>query len=856
MTAAPDYRSFLESKFNFQTVSGFDIDPSLINPRLKDHIRGLVPWGLKGGRRAFFLDFGLAKTSLQIELMRLISRQSGLPTITVLPLGVRQEFFNDAAKLFKGKHAVRLKFIRDASEIESGHDQDNPHPNYVTNYETVRDGKLDPALFVAASLDEAACLRDYGSKTFQEFLPLFAKVPYRFVATATPAPNRLKELIHYSAFLGILDSGDALTRFFQRNSEKANDLTLYPHREDEFWLWVHSWAVFLQKPSDLGYSDAGYELPKFTVHWHEVPSDHAAAGADRDGQGLLLSNPAIGIQAAAAEKRSSLKVRVDKLLSLVSSSTDPAAQWVLWCDLNDEQATVERGLRGLGRSVTSLIGSQSIEEREPALTAWKDRETLDFLSKPSMYGAGVNLQQAWQMAFVGVGYKFHDFIQGIHRVVRFGQEHEVDVHVVHSEAERPVVDELKRKWREHDEMRAKMAAIIREHGLDHTAARERLRRTIGVKRIAQQGARWRAWRNDTVLECRNLPSDSVGGIITSPPFGNQYEYVSAYEDFGHCSSMDVFWQQMDHLTPELFRILWPGRLACIHVKDRILFGNVTGQGVPTVLPFHAQAIFHYQKHGFQFMGMITVVTDVVRENNQTYRLGYTEMCKDGTKMGVGSPEYILLMRKPQSDLSRGYADMPVVKDPAKYSLARWQVDAHAFWRSSGNRLLTTDELIALGPQKMASYFPKWTLHAGAYDYEQHVAMGEAIETRRPGALPRTFMGLAPGSADPGVWHDVNRMLTLNSEQSRRNVELHVCPLQIDIVDRLIERYSNPDELIFDPFMGLGTVPYRAVLKGRLGAGAELHEQYFNDAVRYLRAAEAQVSVPDLFGIPADTKEAA
>ena len=116
---------------------------------------------------------------------------------------------------------------------------------------------------------------------------------------------------------------------------------------------------------------------------------------------------------------------------------------------------------------------------------------------------------------------------------------------------------------------------------------------------------------------------------------------------------------MDFLTCELLRMLKPGRLACIHVKDRVLFGSVTGEGVPTISPFHAEAIMHYRAHGFQFMGMITVVTDVVRENNQTYRLGWSENCKDGSKMGVGSPEYLLLFRKRQSDRTRSYADVPV-----------------------------------------------------------------------------------------------------------------------------------------------------------------------------------------------------
>jgi hypothetical protein len=144
---------------------------------------------------------------------------------------------------------------------------------FLTNFETVREGKIDLALFVWASIDEAAALRDYGSQTFQTFLPLFAQVPYRYVATALPDPNRDKELIHYSAFLGIMDSGQALTRFFQRNSEKAGELTLYPHKEDEFWLWVSSWAVFLQKPSDLGFDDAGYIKPELHLNWHKVAAD-------------------------------------------------------------------------------------------------------------------------------------------------------------------------------------------------------------------------------------------------------------------------------------------------------------------------------------------------------------------------------------------------------------------------------------------------------------------------------------------------------------------------------------------------------------------------------------------------------
>lgn len=252
---------------------------------------------------------------------------------------------------------------------------------------------------------------------------------------------------------------------------------------------------------------------------------------------------------------------------------------------------------------------------------------------------------------------------------------------------------------------------------------------------------------------------------------------------------------------------------------------------------------HARKHGWDYLGMITVVTDVVRENNQTYRLGWSEQCKDGTKMGVGSPEYILLFRKPQTDRTRGYADLPVTKSKADYTRARWQVDAHAFWRSSGNRQITADELAQLGPDKLAKAFTQYSLE-NTYDYDFHVKIGQDLERR--GALPSSFMSLAPGSHDPGVWHDINRMLTLNGSQTNRGLENHVCPLQFDIVDRLIERYSNPGELVYDPFCGLGTVPYRAILKGRRGQGSELNTSYFFDSLTYLKAAEREFSMPSLF----------
>jgi hypothetical protein len=220
-------------------------------------------------------------------------------------------------------------------------------------------------------------------------------------------------------------------------------------------------------------------------------------------------------------------------------------------------------------------------------------------------------------------------------------------------------------------------------------------------------------------------------------------------------------------------------------------------------------------------------------------------------MGVGSPEYILLFRKPQTDRTKGYGDVPVVKDKANYSRSRWQIDAHAFWRSSGERMLTPDELSALSTTDLYKMFERHSL-TEVYDYESHVKIGEQIDAR--GRLPSTFMMLSPASWAEDVWHDVNRMLTLNGEQTRRAQAMHVCPLQFDIVDRLIERFSSPDDLVFDPFGGIGTVPVRALKLGRRGRGVELNPSYWVDAVKYLEAEEARQSMPTLFDLDATLVE--
>lgn len=1018
------YDDFLAEKVAFDRTFGFDVRDEWLSPIMrpghpdfKPHQADIVKWAVKGGRRAIFARYGLGKSIMQLEVLRLIVAHGpaiggdrdafGRETrrgLIVAPLGVRFDIIRDGRDLLN----TEVRFIRSTAEVDPAWSG-----LYVTNYESVRDGKLDLALFVAVSLDEAAVLRSYGSETYQRFLPLFADVPYRFVATATPAPNRHKELIHYAGFLGIMDTGQALTRFFKRDSSKAGNLKIHPHKKTEFLLWLNTWACFIQSPADLcecschndatcktndsdgsspssgartegareaGFADAtaapksssrqvscspdgpeaadasarttgeqalahtgsgaacttdadarttrtgpstagvasasasggltsgtssktwenrpratastastttgttspatvvgrprkskprtgaptaresacstcacaSYVLPPLEVVWDEVEVGLLSDQVEKDGQGVLVRGGAKSAVESSREKRHTLDARVARAMDIVREHVaaqpagEPMQQIILWCDLNDEQDELERALTAEGMSFSSIRGAQSDAEVEEQLRAWLAGETYALIGKPMMLGRGLNLQQCSTAVFAGVTHKYEQTVQAIHRIHRFGQVNACTVHLLYGETETDVRDNLLTKWQEDDALTDTMSDILREFGLNATAVSAELARAMGVDRAVHEGDAWRIVLNDSVIEWRDhVQPESMGLIVTSIPFGGKYEYSANYADFGHVDDNGQFWWQMDYLTPSLYRALMPGRILAVHVKDFPLYGSVTGKGVYTFDTMHAEAIAHYIGHGFDYFGMITVTTDVVRENNQTYRLSYSEMAKDHSKMGVGSPEYVLLFHKPQTDRSRGYADLPVTKAKADYSVGQWQIDAAGEWRTGGDRLLTGDELAVLDVGARSKLFTAQS-ERSVYDYDAHVALADRLAAAN--ALPGTFASLVPGSWRDDVWTDVLRIDTLNSEQRKREVEAHICPFPLDIPRRLIRMYSNPGELVGDPFSGLGSTVLEAVRQGRRGFGSELNPVSVADSVVYLTRHDNQANTPTLFDL--------
>lgn len=826
------YENFLESKIVVAESTGVKIDRKKLSKKLLPHQKTIVPWCIEGGRRAIFASFGLGKSMMQLEIAKQVIELTKKPFLICMPLAVVGEFKRDNDFL---KTGLEIEYITETTESIRYEKK-----IYLTNYERVRKGDINPEMFGGVSFDEASILRNLKTETTNYVLQYFKKIPYRFVATATPTPNDFIEILNYADYLGVIDRGHALTRFFQRDSTKAGHLTLYENKKEEFWKWVSTWAVFINKPSDLGFNDKGYDLPKLNIHEIEVENISNKPIINKKGDLVMFKDNTKSLIDVSREKSESVELRINKAFEITNNN--PKDNFILWHHLESERQLIEKTFKD--RFFKSVYGSQPNQLKEDLLIDFSEGKYQYLATKPKIAGSGCNLQHHCNnMIFVGIDYKFNDFIQAIHRCYRFGQTKEVNVYIIHTQNERDVLKALKEKWKNHIELQTEMINIVREFGLNTDKIKSDMKRQVFNKRREAEIMGCKVYNEDTVKIHQEMPDNYTDMILTSIPFGDHYEYSDNYNDFGHNYGNDGFFKQMDFLTPELLRTLKPGKIAAIHVKDRIRYSYQNGTSFTTIEDFSGQTVAHFIKHGFHLIGKITVTTDVVRENNQTYRLGWSEQCKDATKMGVGLPEYILLFRKAPTESNNAYADEPCKKTKEQYPIDRWQLDAHAYWKSSGNRFMSSEEMAV---SEMKTVFNRWRKYDknSIYDFQEHLRVCGELEEL--GKLSRLFMTIPPTSNNEMVWTDINRMNTLNANQANRKREKHICPLQLDITERLIERYSMEGDLVDDPFGGLFSTPYKAAEMKRRFVSAELNPDYYDDGLFYLKSLEYKMSVPTLF----------
>lgn len=436
------YSSFLATKIPIVPSSGIDVDDVDIHPSLFPFQRDLVRWSLRKGRSAIFATTGMGKTRMQLEFARL----TGKPTLILAPLAVAHQTVKEAAEL-----GIELVYAR--SQADAGF-------LTITNYEM--SDRFDADAFGAIVLDESSILKSHDGKTRTRLIEQFARVPFRLCCTATPAPNDTAELANHAEFLGILSRVEMLAMFFVHDD---SGWRLKGHAREPFYRWLASWGMSLQRPSDLGYDDGAYQLPPLSIQPVILPSDYVPPGQ-------LFATSLKGITDRSNVRKSTVTERVNAAADLINASPDEP--WIAWCGLNDEARELAKRIPGS----VNVEGSMKPDEKADALTGFADGRIRVLISKPSIAGFGMNFQHCANMVFVGMGDSYEQYFQAIRRCYRFGQTRPVNAHIVLTEPEEAIYDNVLRKERE--------ATATAEELVKHVANYEREEIGHGIQTVAYE----------------------------------------------------------------------------------------------------------------------------------------------------------------------------------------------------------------------------------------------------------------------------------------------------------------------------------------------------------------------------------
>lgn len=760
------YLDFVRGKSVAAPDAGFEVAPQDLNPRLFDWQRDIVSWALAKGRAAIFADTGLGKSGMALEWARLVHEETGGPVLILTPLAVASQFVSESEKF--GIEAP-VKHVREPDEVAEG--------IFVTNYQRL--DKFDPSLFAGVVLDESSILRTFGGKTRWQLNRAFADTRFKLCATATPAPNQHSEIGTHAHFLGVMDHGEMLTRWFINDTKEARNLRLKKHGERDFWQWVASWAVCVSLPSDLRdatgrpYPDDGFVLPGLVVAEHQVrtPKRHDAA-QEETGVLFQLASPLAATE-LHKEMRLTAEERALRAAEIVASESSPEEAWIVWCNTNYEADE----LRKVIPEAIEVRGDMKLEVKEERLSGFARGDFRVLITKPKIAAFGLNYQHCARMVFVGLSYSFEQLYQALRRSYRFGQSREVRAHLITAETETAVLETIHRKQEAHKTMQEKMTAAMRRVGIGADSHFKRADVGAASGRVAV-GNNWDLREGDCVEVVKSVEADTVGLSLFSPPFSSLYSYSPSLRDMGNCQSDEEFFEHFSYLIPELLRITVPGRLCIVHTKDLVRYKNQYGYGGLRDFTGDVTRAFErcIQPDGtrWAYHARVTIWKDPVREMQRTKSTGllYKTLRNDASYSRVGCPEYL-------------------------------------------------------------SVFRKWTPEADSPEPVTHTREEMPLEVWQRYASP--------------VWEDIRPMDVLNTQAARKDPdEKHICPLQLDLIERCIELWSNPGDLALDPFSGLGSTGYVALEMARRYLGVELKDSYFDASVGNLKAVEDGTAQPDLF----------
>jgi len=730
------YQQFLESKQKNHVLSGFEIDKTQLSENLFEFQKFIVQRAIKAGKYAVFADCGLGKTFMQLEWANRVSKQTNNPVLILCPLAVSGQTINEAKRF--NLECEKYDFVEPPVSNEFG--------VYILNYEQLEN--VDTANFSGVVLDESSILKNFEGATKNTIIEKFKNTPYKLACTATPSPNDPMELGNHSEFLDVMSRNEMLAMYFVHDGGETAKWRLKGHAVKQFYQFVGSWAIMLNKPADIGFEMAGYDLPDLNLIERQIETDK------RDN-GSLFNDTAISATNFNQELRLTKIERMAEVVSIVNNSTE---NFIIWIKQNEEGEL----LRSLIPDAIEVKGSDSPEYKESKLLGFANNEFRVLITKTKIAQFGLNYQNCRNQIFASLDFSFEGLYQAIRRSYRFGQKNDVNIYIVTTDTMKNVIESINQKQRQFELMQKEMSEAINVtlngNGM-----------TKGDYDTESVSNEWYTIkRGDSVQLIQSVPDESIGLSVFSPPFAELYTYSSHIEDMGNSKDYNEFLTQFGFLIKELYRIMKSGRNVAIHCMDLPI--QKGKEGFIGLRDFSGMILKAFEDAGFVYHSRITIWKDPVVEMQRTKALGllHKQVKKDSTMSRVGIPDYVMVFRKD------GERHDPVTNTDIPVDL--WQ--------------------------KIAS----------------------------------------------PVWMDIDYGNTLQGFRNAREDqdEKHICPLQLDTIERLILLYSNKGDTVFTPFMGIGSEVYQAVKMQRKGVGFELKESYYQMAKKNIASAVEEKKQGKLF----------
>lgn len=703
-----DYLDFLQQKQKTHIESGFEIND--LNSNLFDFQKFIVKRALKAGKYAIFADCGLGKTLMQLEWAYQVQKHTNKPVLILMPLAVKGQTMQESEKF--------------------GIDTTNIH---FYNYEQLEN--INCLIYSGVVLDESSILKNFEGATKKQIIDLFSKTPYKLACTATPSPNDPMELGNHSEFLDVMSRNEMLAMYFVHDGGETAKWRLKGHAVKLFYQFIGSWAIMLNKPQDIGFIMDGYNLPSLNLIERQIKTP-------KRNNGILFNDTAISATNFNQELRLTKLERIDEVIKIVNTSTE---NFIIWIKQNEEGEYLKK----LIPEAVEVKGSDTPEYKEKMLLGFANNQFRVLITKTKIAQFGLNYQNCRNQIFASLDFSFEGLYQAIRRSYRFGQKNEVNIYLISTDTMSNVIQSINNKQKQFELMQDEMSKAINAN-LKNKFMQSGNYDTTGI-----ETEYYKIQRGDSVQLIKQIPDESIGLSVFSPPFAELYTYSSHIEDMGNSKDYNEFLIQFGFLVKELYRILKQGRNIAVHCMDLPI--QKGKEGYIGLRDFSGMIRESFEKEGFVYHSRVTIWKDPVVEMQRTKALGllHKQIKKDSTMSRVGIPDYVMIFRKDGERL-----------DP-----------------------VTNTELPVDLWQKYAS----------------------------------------------PVWMDIDYGNTLQGYRNGRdeNDEKHICPLQLDTIERLIHLYSNKGDTVFTPFMGIGSEVYQAVKMERKGIGFELKESYYDLAKKNL-----------------------